>query len=301
MTDFRFNTCVPREYKDRDTQEIKYSLCKGGDAMQILTLLEAQQLCNPNRPKGGQPWCQLFDNGYRVTNDNIDWKDWNGFTFSDVDSKHFYNNVHKFDVNLLFVSLWYQAIIKNPDNFCCIYLSASKTSYRILWYWDCERTEDNFKKCCKLSDDYTKELFYSLGTDAKQIIDYKEVDENGKITAQVLDPCAHSSKQGFYLTTNEIKFNKTIDQDDFGKCDLSGIKIEAPKNNYTDIDLEGIEQHNNVFIKGVNKVTDKVAYYPHSQRWCIYDALIVAFKDKKAVDAHWDRICKLIPEKNGHK
>ena len=292
---YKFNIYVPRQYKDKDTQETMYALCKGGEPMQVLTLLEAQKQCNPNRPKNGQPWGQLFSNGYRVTNENIDWKDWNGFTFTDVDCKHFYNNVQKFNVGLLFESLWYQALIKNKDNFYCIYLSASKSSYRILWYWDCERTEDNFNKCCVLSDKYTKELFYSLGTQAAQIIDY----ENGK--SKVLDSCAHSSKQGFYITENEIKFGASVDSEQFGKCDLSDVVCELKSYKASNVLLGDIEQHSMVSLKGIKTISGTTQYYPHHQRWCIYEALIVLFKDKERVDKEWDRICRLMPEENGHR
>ena len=292
--EFKFNICIPRAYKDKETQETKYALCKGNEKMQVLTLLEAQKQCNPNRPKNGQPWGQLFNNGYRVTNDNIDWKDWNGFTFTDIDCKHFYNNVQKFNVGLLFESLWYQALIKNKDNFYCIYLSASKSSYRILWYWDCERTEDNFNKCCVLSDKYTKELFYSLGSQAAQIIDY----ENGK--SKVLDSCAHSSKQGFYITENEIKFGASVNSEQFGKCDLSNVVYEVKSYRASNIMLGDIEQHNMVSLKGIKTVSKTSQYYPHHMRWCIYEALIVVFKDKERVDKEWERICRLMPEENGH-
>ena len=48
---YKFNIYIPRQYKDKDTQETMYALCKGGEPMQVLTLLEAQKQCNPNRPK----------------------------------------------------------------------------------------------------------------------------------------------------------------------------------------------------------------------------------------------------------
>ena len=294
MREFKFNYCIPREYKEKDTGNIKYSLCGGSEKMNIDTLDNIQKLVNPKLPKDAMPWCQVFDNGYRVTHDNLDWKEWNGFTFIDIDSKLYYNNVRPFDVDKLLNAIYDEAQYRFNLNFYAIHLSNSKKGYRIFWYWDCERTEENFKKCCVLTEQYTKEIFYSFGEQAKNIIDYKE----GR--SKVLDSCSRSIFQGTYITENLIHYSKLIQFDEYGQCDLGDISIEGIyADNVERIDIKQSEHCMISEIKHVDK--NNIKYYPHQHRRCIYEALVVLFKEKKDVDREWKRVCELLPEKNGHK
>lgn len=293
MQDFKFNYCIPREYKDKETGEIKYCLCRGGEKMNIATLDDIQKCVNPKLPKAAMPWVQVFSNGYRVTHDNLDWKEWNGVTFIDIDSKLFYKNVHPFDVDKLLKAIIEEAQYRFNNNFYCVHLSNSKLGYRIFWYWNCEHNELNFKKCCVLTEQYTKELFYSFGKDASEIIDYKE----GR--SKVLDSCSHSIFQGTYVTDNKIYYSEYIDDNNFGYCVLDDIEIaDLYKNNIENIDIQQQEQCSVTKINDVDK--SKIKYYPHQHRRCIYEALIILFKDKKQVDKEWDRISEMIPEQNGH-
>ena len=74
MQEFRFNYCIPREYKDKETGELKYCLCRGGEKMNVATLSNIKVYADKNKPKDAQPWIQIFNNGYRVTTDNINFK-----------------------------------------------------------------------------------------------------------------------------------------------------------------------------------------------------------------------------------
>lgn len=294
MREFKFNYCIPREYKDKETGDIKYCLCRSGEKMDIDTLDNIQKKVNKDLPKEAMPWCQVFNNGYRVTHDNLNFKDWTGITFIDVDSKLFYKNVRSFDVNKLLNAILNEAQFRFNYNFYAIHLSNSKLGYRIYWYWDCERNEDNFKKCCILSEQYTKELFYSLGDQAKMIIDYKQ----GK--SKVLDSCSRSIFQGTYMTDNKIFYSEFIDDDNFGSCILSDINInDIYKLTIEKINVKQSEHCEIINIDNVDK--NNIKYYPHQHRRCIYEALIVLFKDKTKVDEEWNRICEMLPEQNGHK
>lgn len=294
MKEFKFNYCIPREYKDKETGKIKYCLCRGGEKMSIDTLDNIQKKVKPELPKDASPWAQVFNNGYRVTHENINWEEWNGFTFIDIDSKLFYKNVHPFNVDKLLNCLYNEGKYRFNYNFYAIHLSNSKLGYRIFWYWDCDRNEDNFKKCCILTEQYTKEMFYCFGEEARQIIDYKE----GR--SKVLDNCSRSVFQGTYVTMNKIYYSEFIDDNDFGLCVLDDINIDELYSNY--IDSIDIEQHKHcayITTKEVDK--NNIKYYPHQLRRCIYEALITLFNDKEAVDNEWEHICELLPEKNGHK
>lgn len=293
MKEFKFNYCMPREYKDKETGEIRYCLCSGGEKMEVDTLINIQKHVNKDLPKEAMPWSQVFNNGYRVTHENLNFGEWNGFTFIDIDSKLFYKNVRSFDVNKLLDAIYKEAQYRFNYNFYAIHLSNSKLGYRIFWYWDCERTEENFKKCCVLTELYTKEIFYSFGDEARAIIDYKE----GK--SKVLDSCSRSVFQGTYITENKIYFSDFINDDNFGRCVLDDINIkDIYKITVEKTDVKQSEHCNIINIEDVDK--NNIKYFPHSHRRCIYEALIVLFKDKKKVDEEWNRICELLPEQNGH-
>lgn len=293
--EFKFNYCIPREYQDKETGEFKYSLCRGGEKMATGVLSYIQSYANENKPKDAQPWIQIFNNGFRVTTDNINWKEWTGFTWIDIDSKWFWKFEHPFDVNKLL-----DAIVKNGPylynyNFYCVHLSNSKQGFRIFWYWKCEKTEDNFKKCCLLTEQYTRKLFYSFGKQAKEIIDYKK--DNHK----VLDNCGKSIFQGTYVTTSKIYFSEFIDDPDFGSCNLEEITLEQIYQTNNIIKTTGnFNQNDYVKLNNIEEIdTTSLRYFPHSHRRCIYEALIVLFNDKVKVDEEWKKIANMLPETDG--
>ena len=295
MREFKFNYCIPREYKDKETNEIKYCLCRGGEKMNVDVITNIQKLVKPNLPKDAAPWCQVFNNGYRVTKDNLNWEEWTGFTFADVDSKYYYNFEKRFNEKTLLKGIIDNGPFLYNYNFYAVHLTNSGTSYRIFWYWDCTKTEDNFKKCCILTEQYTRKLFYSLGSDAKKIIDY---EVNGH---RVLDRCSKSIMQGFYITKNEIHFSSFIDNESFGYIELDDIELEEiyQTNNIQPMN-NGCMQHDEVEYektKPVNK--DSLRYYPHQHRRCIYEALIVLFDNKDKVDEEWKKVCDYLPETDG--
>ena len=98
MKEFKFNYCIPREYKD-EKGVTQYCLCRGGEQMNVNTLDFIRQLANPGLPKSAQPWCQVFSNGYRVTTSNLKGEDWNGITFADIDTKLYIENGGKIDID----------------------------------------------------------------------------------------------------------------------------------------------------------------------------------------------------------
>ena len=289
---YTFNYCIPREYKDSKTNEIKYAICNGNEKMDVDSIDNIQKLADDKKPKNAQPWCQIFNNGYRVVTESVEYKDWTGFTFSDIDSKWYYNYNKPFDVLKLLKGIVRNAEQLYPDNFYATHLTNSKKGYRIFWYWNCDKTKDNFLKCCILTEKYTRDLFYAMGEHTKSIIDYTY----GR--AKVLDSCSKSIFQGFYVPTNEIIYSSYIDNPNFGDCDISDISIE---------DIYKVSE--STYIKGESKVKyissdgeikqDEIRYYPHQHRRCIYEALIVLFKNKEKVDEEWKKVCNLLPESDG--
>lgn len=291
--EFKFNYCIPREYKDKKTGEIKYCLCSGNERMDVDTLANIQKFADASKPKEAQPWGQAFNNGYRVITESLDYKDWCGITFSDVDSKWFYDYNKPFKVDTLLKGLKENAEILYYSNFYAIHLTNSKKGYRIFWYWDCERNMENFIKCCILTEKYTRELFYSIGEHGKAIIDY---NYHGH---KVLDSCSKSIMQGFFVTVNPIHYSKFINADDFGSVELDDISIEDI---YKTSCVTYTTSTNVKYVSSDGEIRkDEIRYYPHQHRRCIYEALIVLFNDKSKVDEEWGKICNYLPENNEHK
>ena len=71
---------------------------KGGQKMDVV---ELSSIDVKNTKKEDLPWLQVFNSGYRVTTDNIDWNTWTGCVFTDIDSKKYYNDVKQFDAKRL--------------------------------------------------------------------------------------------------------------------------------------------------------------------------------------------------------
>ena len=294
MKEIKFNYCIPREYINNNN-ETCYSLAMGGEQMNVETLTNIQKYADITKPKCAQPWLQVFDNGRRVTNDNINWSEWNGITFSDVDTKLFYKHKQQFDVKRLLNIIHENIKYKYNYNYYCCYISPGGLSYRILYYWNCERTEENFMKCALLTEQYTRDLFYSFGTQGKEIIDFTY----GK--SKVLDSCSKSSKQGLYLSNNKIMFSEFTDDKMFGSCDIEDINIEQLYKLNIKKNLGGDKQIQNVkFNNKIGVDVNNVNYYPHHYRRCIYEALMVLFnKDKNKVNEEWEYIARMIPESDG--
>lgn len=288
MQEIKFNYCIPREYKDKETNEVKYAICRGNEKMNISTLNEIQKYADTNKPKNAQPWIQNFTNGYRVVTESIDYNDWNGITFSDVDSKYFYKYCKPFDIEKLLNAIYNAGQYIYTNNFYAVHLTHSKQGYRIFWYWNCERTEENFKKCCILTEKYTRSMFYGFGEHGKQIIDF---NYNGH---KVLDHCSNSIMQGSYVTVNNIYYSEFTDSEQYGKCELEDINIEQL---YKINNIQYKSKELSVEYKGKIEVSkENLRYYPHSHRRCIYEALIRLFKDKDKVDKEWEYVASLLPE-----
>ncbi len=236
--------------------------------------------------KDNLPWLQLFNTGSRVTIDSLDWSGWNGCVYSDIDSKHYYNECKPFNVDNLFNALYEYLLLNVNYNFYCLQLSSSKTSFHILFYFDVPKTEDSFKKCSQFVRDTMREAFYNIG--AKEIFDWPHVE----------DKCTVSPVQGMYLSSNPIQYGNS-DQPGFGSFEeIETYELRTSENKYTsDIKADGTKLFE---FKGYTPISTPVSYKDHHQRGVIYRTLMGVFKDKEKVDAEWEKICELLPEGNGH-
>lgn len=258
---------------------------KGGESMDVVELQDV--IVKEGTAKSDLPWLQLFSSGYRVTSDSINWSEWNGCVYSDIDSKHYYNECKKFDVNKLCSALYNYLLFNVNYHFYCLQLSDSKTSFHILFYFDVPRTEESFKRCAQFVQDTMREAFYGIG--AGVIYDWPKVN----------DGCSKSPVQGMYLTNNPIQYGN-YNQQGFGVFeDFESYELISEKDTLvSDIRADGSKLFE---FKSFKETTDPIPYKNHYQRRTIYDALIGAFGDKERVNKEWkDIICERLPEANGH-
>lgn len=279
----KVNYIWPRQY-DKDGQKL-YALPKGGDPMGLGNLKDVYDIVKESsdeKDKAGDMWVQFFDTGYRVTSDNYDISRWSGYVFTDVDSKWYYTYCKQFDTKKAFNDICNYMKINHIDNFYCLQFSNSETGFHIIWYFDCERNDNNFKKCCNLAFKWTRECFMSIGLE--DVIDYKY--EHHK----VLDTCTNSIYQGCYISKKATTFGN-INIKDFGYIPyIDEITIEETIVNVYD---KGNREYEYNGKKTVDK--DKVPHLGHYQRRYAYEALIEIFNDKDTVDKEWDNICDMMP------
>ena len=229
------------------------------------------------------PWLQVFNCGYRVSHDNIDWKYWNGCVFVDIDSKHYYNDCKKFDADKLEEYLYEHLQLCYTQNFFAIQRSNSGTSYHVIFYFNVKKNELNFKKCTSYARDICEAAFIELGL--SEIWNWKGVN----------DKCSISPYQGMYLTSQEIKFNDDVNGywvliDDYEYYEPKVVTVDKVKDNVVD------------FLNfSINTSEVKPEYYEHISRLKIYTALVACHGTKEATDKAWrENIVPYLKEGNGH-
>ena len=238
--------------------------CKGGEKMSVLCLNKVDV---NSQDKDKQSWLQMFNCGYRVTRENVDWNTWNGCVFVDIDSKHYYNEVKKFDTDGLFNGLDYWLSTEFQDYYFNIQKSHSGTSYHIMFYFNVERTELNFKKCVNYAREIIRSTFSTLGIE--DIINY-----NG-----VLDKCCVSAFQGMYLSSNPIKYNDSIENNQwFGKFDeIDEYEIEDAYETKTTI-----TKNSKTTYKLASCVDEcEIKDWSHNTRWQIMNFIAHYFDGDK--------------------
>lgn len=278
--DIRFNYARPRYWEEKD----KWVKPSGGEKMQVKPLKDIK--IGKNKEKGAMPWLQMFNCGYRVKTDIIDWESWNGCVYSDIDSKHYYEECKPFKADVLMNALHEYLLINYNYNYYCMQMSNSGTGYHILFYFDVEKNEESFKKCAQRVREIVEEAFINIG--AKEIFEWPHV----------ADKCSESAYQGMYLTDKPLLWGN-FEQPGYGSFeDIDTYELRVSANKYvSDIKADGTKLFE---FKSYNPVTDPVGYKDHHQRGVIYRTLMGIFNEKEKVDAEWEKICGLIPEANGH-
>lgn len=246
---------------------------KGGKSCNVKDIHE---IINVNvTSKTEQPCLQIFNSGYRVTSENINWNYWNGCVFVDIDSKHYYNEVKKFNIDKIYDELYNQLIY--IENFYNIHKSWSGTSYHIIFYFDVEKNETNFKKCCQYAREITFDCFSNIG--CEQILKYNNV----------LDKCTVSPYQCMFLNTLSSKYY--IYGDVLGSWDWID-KYELKQKYELKINDVNEDRTINFIYDGKKETTikNKIEAH-HKDRMSIYMSLISVFNNRETVNKEWEGIC----------
>ena len=280
MKSIKFNYYIPRKYFDKKENVWKFTKPSSKDVMQIGAIEDIQKLVKPTFVKEECPLIQAFTCGYRMTKSTLNFDYWNNVTFTDIDTKNYFNDKNiSIDINKLHEHIHRQAIIDYPNNYVCSYVTASGLGFRIIWYWDCDKSKDNFDKCATLTDEYARNIFYSFGDAFKEMIDYDGV----------LDKCSKSSLQCMYLWQAPLFNDYTkiptfgeINKDDFDKATET---VENIKKSYTPIVLP-----TNTDVQSSYRYTIRKIYYKVKRKE------LQRFKDLtaiKALEPNKDKALKL--------
>ena len=219
----RFNYARPRYWKEKD----KWTKPSNGDKMNVKPLKDIR--FGKNTEKDASPMIQMFDCGYRVGKENIDWSGWNGCVYSDIDAKHYYNDCKQFDTEKLRQGLHEYLLVYHNFNYYALQTSNSGLGYHILFYFDVDKTENNFRKCAQRVREIVAEAFTNIG--AKAIFDWPHV----------ADKCSESPYQLMYLTDKPWLWGNS-DQTGFGSFeDIETYELEKERIKVSDVQPDGSE------------------------------------------------------------
>ena len=288
MNSIKFNYYIPRKFFDKKKNAWSFSKPSGKDVMQIGTIEDIQKFVKPTYVKEECPLIQAFTCGYRMTKATLNFDYWNNVTFTDIDTKNYFKDKNlSININKLHEHIHRQAIMDYPNNYVCSYVTASGLGFRIIWYWDCDKSKDNFDKCAMLTDEYARNIFYSFGDAFKEMIDYDGV----------LDKCSNSILQCMYLWQAPLFNDYTkiptfgeINKDDFDKASKT---VEDVKKSYTPIVLPTNVDVQSSYRYTIHKIYRKVKRR-EQQRFKDLTAIKALEPNKDKALKLWWYVCGLI-------
>lgn len=269
--------------------ELESRFVKSGGQGRYVTLSEYDVNILKGVDKGNLPLIQIFDTDYRVSTQNVNWDLWNGCVYIDIDSKHYYNEVRRFNIDSLFDLLYKYLLTAYTFNFYCIQKSASGTSFHFWFYFNVEKSEDNFKKAEHIARNIVIEAFENVG--AGDIIHYKVGDKT------VLDNCSASPFQGFHPSCHPFSFGNHSSQW-FGDFD-----------GWDDYEFERLVRMSDINADGKKmfefqsfKPTGKKIRLEHRSRLAVYMALKAVYGGFEETQAAWEYLCRnCIADGDKHK
>lgn len=250
------------------------------------------------------PAIQMFNNGQRVIKEDIDWNAWNNIVQVDVDSKFFFWEDSEFlrlseeqqkHAESEFIKRFEENLMWNYyNNYYALNVSKSGNSFKVLFYFDCEKSEENYLKCTKKAKSYIIEIAHKLDVNNNinqfsKIINY--ISKDGQ---PVLDRHVFVFTQPFDISPFALYFNNEdiINSDSYGQCDLSDIDLSD--NNF-DPKIDYVQSDYTTYIKKIQVQSSEIKHFNHDERWRFYKALIVLLKNKELVDKEYESCMKSMP------
>lgn len=259
--------------------DIKYNYfirdLRGGEKCSVLSIEQISPSLS-NEKTSSTPCIQTYDCGFRRDGTHGDYSMWNGSIFIDIDSKKF-NKEFKFEI--FKKSLINCLEIYYPQNYHWNQTSSSGNSLHIGLYFNCERNETNFKKCCQLGKNIILDCGKRCGEQFYEILNYPSV----------VDDCTSHIGQPFYISAYPITISSYLDLLT-GECNLDDI--ELIENEFTEQEVSFISNAKYKLKKNLDELPDyeyKSCRYPLC--WIIFKYFNFDYDKCKEV---WSKILPLI-------
>lgn len=212
---------------------------------------------------------------------------WNGCVFIDIDYKNWVkDNQQSFIAPITILNNTFKYLCDNyTHNVYYGELSRSGCGFHYIFYYDCERSREQFDYYSKLTRMIVERTFEQCN--------YGEIIHHKK----VFDTCTNSFCQICYITRNNEMFNQCCD----GKItEYEDIIIQHP-NKHKQYETHYSKQKKwNYQLKERNDDIKKVEYINHYERWRLFNSLSMIFDDDNDLRNEWERCARMIPQQNGH-
>lgn len=268
-----------------------YNDPKGGTLMGVYYIKDMKPIAQGNRRR-----CQMCDCGYRATNDNSNISVWNQCQYEDVDYKNwidYYTNYEDNSSVIIAPEVVYSKVVNHiisnwPHNIYYYEMSRSGKGFHFIFYFDVERTLDNWNRTKNISHAVIKQAFIDCGYE--DIINF---DGKGKVN-KVFDSCTDRWNQLVYLTLNNAKINTKCTGEIIEYDNLTVVDYKPKHDKY----VNNGDEYIITVEKNELKDGEYADYIDHIQRWHLYNALRRCYGDD--FEDEWNYCCEHIPEQNGH-
>lgn len=248
---------------------------KGGETCAVLRIDQIQPA--QNNDKGPlTPCIQTYDCGFRRDVTNGDYSSWNGCIFIDIDSKKF-PGAFPYEQFSSTLTRCLEGLY--PQHYYWHQTSASGNSLHVCLYFDCERNETNFKKCCNLGKEIMLDAAQKCGENYLKIL----------TAPDVLDDCTSRVGQPLFISAHPIIMSELLCELT-GECNLDGVKLD--ENTFSE---QEVSFCSNAKYKVKPNLEELPDYNYPSTRWPLCWIIFNYFNfDYDKCREVWDKVIPLI-------
>lgn len=261
-----------------------YNDPKGGTLMSLYKINDM-----PPIKEGLRRRCQMCDCGFRATNNNSEIVNWNQCQYEDIDYKNWIHYWKEHDESkvispeTIYVNVVNYIINKWPETLYYYEVSRHGEGFHFIFYFDVERTVDNWKNTKNISHAIMKQAFIDCGY--SDIINF----DGGGTVNKVFDSCTDRWNQLIYLSMNNAHINSLCTGEVKEYDNLTVTDYKPTKDRYVNNGDEYI-----VTVEKKELDSGKyVDYIDHIQRWHLYNSLRRCYGDD--FEDEWNYCCEHIP------